>query len=90
MTKEMRSEHMLRRATAADAPRIWALNNNFHRTFDPNVARTMLGELQTQCLKRAMPPEVQRLGRTITTWFDKIATSIRPGSPTAPPRRSTT
>ena len=30
-------------------------------------------ELQGHCLRRAMPPEVQKLGRTIRTWFDKIA-----------------
>jgi transposase len=24
------------------------------------------------CVKRAMPPEVQRLGRTIKRWFDKL------------------
>ena len=33
----------------------------------------MLDELQAHCLKRAMPPEVQRLGRTLKHWFDKIA-----------------
>jgi transposase len=33
----------------------------------------MLDELVTHCSKRAMPPEVQRLGRTIKRWFDKIA-----------------
>ena len=27
---------------------------------------------QRHCLKRAMPPEIQKLGRTIRTWFDKI------------------
>ena len=32
----------------------------------------MLTELQAHCLKKAMPPEIQRLGRTIQKWFDKI------------------
>lgn len=32
----------------------------------------MLAELVLRCLKRAMPPEIQRLGRTLTTWFGKI------------------
>ena len=32
----------------------------------------MLEELQRQCAKRAMPPEIQKLGRTIRQWFDKI------------------
>ena len=33
----------------------------------------MLEELQGHCVKKAMPPEVQKLGRTIKNWFDKIA-----------------
>ncbi len=33
----------------------------------------VLDELQTHCLKHAMPPEIQKLGRTIKHWFDKIA-----------------
>ena len=32
----------------------------------------MLEELQSHCVKRAMPPEIQKLGRTIRPWFDKI------------------
>ena len=32
----------------------------------------MLEELQRHCVKRGMPPEVQKLGRTIKQWFDKI------------------
>jgi transposase len=32
----------------------------------------MLEELERHCRKRAMPPEVQRLGRTLHAWFDKI------------------
>jgi transposase len=35
-------------------------------------AREMLEELQGHCLKKAMPPEIQTLGRTIRTWFDKL------------------
>jgi Transposase len=38
----------------------------------PDEARQMLEELQAHCLKRAMPPEIQRLGRTIKQWFDKL------------------
>ena len=33
----------------------------------------MLEELRDHCLRRAMPPEIQKLGRTIRDWFDKIA-----------------
>jgi transposase len=32
----------------------------------------MLDDLRAHCLKRAMPPEVQKLGRTIKHWFDKL------------------
>lgn len=45
---------------------------DFYRTRDPDDARQVLEELKTHCLKRAMPLEVQRLGRTIRDWFDKI------------------
>jgi transposase len=38
----------------------------------PRPGRQVLEELKTHCLKSAMPPEVQRLGRTIRGWFDKI------------------
>jgi transposase len=45
---------------------------DFYRTTNPEEARSMLEELVTHCVKKAMPPEVQKLGRTIRTWFDKI------------------
>ena len=45
---------------------------DFYRTRDPDDARRLLDDLKTHCLKRAMPLEVQRLGRTIRDWFDKI------------------
>ena len=45
---------------------------DFYRCRDLEEARSILEELQAHCLKRAMPPEVQRLGRTIRDWFDKI------------------
>ena len=32
----------------------------------------MLTELERHCAKRAMPPEIQRLGKTIRRWFDKL------------------
>ena len=32
----------------------------------------MLDELQRHCVKKAMPPEIKRLGRTIKKWFDKL------------------
>ena len=36
-------------------------------------SRSMLDELQGHCLRPSMPPEIQKLGRTIKHWFDKIA-----------------
>ena len=44
----------------------------FYRTFEFTEARAMLKELMDHCLRRTMPPEIQKLGRTIRTWFDKI------------------
>jgi transposase len=32
----------------------------------------MLEDLVAHCVKRAMPPEIQKLGRTIHAWFEKI------------------
>ena len=45
---------------------------DFYRTRDPDDARRVLDELKHHCLKPAMPLEVQKLGRTIRDWFDKI------------------
>jgi transposase len=45
---------------------------DFYRCHDLEEARSILDELVAHCLKRAMPPEVQKLGRTIRDWFDKI------------------
>ena len=59
-------------AQVAIAYRVKERLREFYRTSGPAEARAMLEELQGHCLKRAMPPEVQKLGRTIRTWFDKI------------------
>jgi transposase len=56
----------------AIAYRIKERFRDFYRTQNPDEARQMLEELQTHCLKRAMPPEVQRLGKTIRYWFDQL------------------
>jgi transposase len=45
---------------------------DFYRTSNPDEARQLLEELKAHCIRRAMPPEVQRLGRTLRDWFDKI------------------
>ena len=60
-------------AEVAIAYRVKERLRDFYRTADPEEARQLLEELQRHCLKRAMPPEIQKLGRTIRTWFDKIA-----------------
>ncbi len=59
-------------AEVAIAYRIKERLRDFYRTRDPDEARRMLEELKAHCLKRAMPPEVRKLGRTIQNWFDKI------------------
>jgi len=60
-------------AEVAIAYRVKERLRDFYRTSDPDAAKAMLTELQAHCLKKAMPPEIQRLGRTIKAWFDKIA-----------------
>ncbi len=59
-------------AEVAIAYRIKERLRDFYRAGDPEQARQLLEELQEHCVKRAMPPEVQRLGRTIRRWFDKL------------------
>jgi transposase len=56
----------------AIAYRIKERVRDFYRTNNPDDARQLLDELHRHCVKQAMPPEVQRLGRTIRRWFDKI------------------
>jgi transposase len=45
---------------------------DFYACADIDEAHSILEELVAHCLKPAMPPEVQKLGRTLRTWFDKI------------------
>ena len=59
-------------AEVAIAYRVKERLRDFYREPDPDEARRLLEELKAHCLKKAMPPEVQKLGRTIRTWFDKI------------------
>ena len=59
-------------AEVAIAYRVKERLRDFYRTFDVDEARTMLEELKDHCLRRTMPPEIQKLGRTIRQWFDKI------------------
>ena len=59
-------------AEVAIAYRIKERLRDFYRTSDQGEARVLLEDLVFHCSKRAMPPEVQRLGRTLRRWFDKI------------------
>jgi transposase len=59
-------------AEVAIAYRIKERLRDFYRTSEGDEARRLLDELVRHCLKRAMPPEVQKLGRTLRRWFDKI------------------
>ena len=59
-------------AEVAIAYRIKERFRDFYRASGLQQARELLKELERHCLKAAMPPEVQRLGRTIRRWFDKI------------------
>jgi transposase len=59
-------------AEVAIAYRMKERLRDFYATSDAAEAQAMLEELVTHCVKRTMPPEIQKLGKTIRTWFDKI------------------
>ena len=59
-------------AEVAIAYRVKERLRDFYRARDPEEARLMLKELERHCAKSAMPPEIQRLGKTIRRWFDKL------------------
>lgn len=59
-------------AEVAIAYRVKERLRDFYRSADPDEAEAMLFELQEHCLKKAMPPEIRRLGRTLKHWFAKI------------------
>lgn len=59
-------------AEVAIAYRIKERLRDFYRTKDPDAARAMLDDLVTRATTKAMPREIQRLGRTLKRWFDKI------------------
>jgi transposase len=60
-------------AEVAIAYRVKERLRDFYRTRHPEMAKAMLRELEAHCRRSTMPPEIQRLGRTIRAWFDKIA-----------------
>lgn len=59
-------------AEVAVAWRVKERLRDFYRARDPGTARAMLAELVEHCRRPAMPPELQRLGRTLRTWFDRV------------------
>ena len=60
-------------AEVAIAYRVKERLRDFYRTGDPDEARQILKELEEHARRATMPPEIQKLGRTIGAWFDKIA-----------------
>jgi transposase len=59
-------------AEVAIAYRIKERLRDFYRTSDADEARQLLDELVQHCVKKAMPPEIQKLGQTLRRWFDKL------------------
>ena len=59
-------------AEVAIAYRVKERLREFYRCANPDTAQAMLGELIEHCRRRTMPAELQKLGRTLHTWFDKI------------------
>ena len=59
-------------AEVALAYRVKERLRDFYRCWNAEEARAMLEDLLTHCLKKAMPPEIKKLGRTLKEWFDKI------------------
>jgi transposase len=59
-------------AEVAVAYRVKERLREFYAATDPISARAILEDLVEHCLRGSMPPEIQKLGRTIRTWFDKL------------------
>jgi transposase len=59
-------------AEVAIAYRVKERVREFYRTYDPHEAEALLEDLLQRCLLRTMPPEIQKFGRTLKKWFDKI------------------
>jgi transposase len=56
----------------AIAYRIKERLRDFYRMLNPKEARQILEELVAHCRKRAMPPEVRTLGKSLQRWFEKL------------------
>jgi len=59
-------------AEVAIAYRVKERVREFYRSEDPEEAAALLEDLMQRCLLRTMPPEIQKFGRTLKKWFDKI------------------
>lgn len=59
-------------AEVAVAYRVKERLRDFYRESDPQAAEAILVDLRDHCLKKTMPPEIRRLGKTIQTWFAKL------------------
>jgi transposase len=59
-------------AEVAIAYRVKERLRDFYKETDPRAAEAMLADLRDRCLHKSMPPELRRLGRTISTWFAKL------------------
>jgi len=59
-------------AEVAIAYRVKERLRDFYRAKTLPEVQTMLNELIDHCRRPTMPPELQKLGRTMHQWFDKI------------------
>jgi transposase len=59
-------------AEVAIAYRVKERLRDFYRATDIDDAHAILEDLIEHCRKRSMPNELQRLGRTLRKWFQKI------------------
>jgi transposase len=59
-------------AEVAIAYRVKERLREFYRATTLPAGRGMLEELIEHCRRQTMPPELQKLGRTLHQWFDKI------------------
>ncbi len=59
-------------AEVAIAYRVKERLRDFYRESDPQVAEAILADLRDHSLKKTMPLEIRRLGKTIRTWFAKL------------------
>jgi transposase len=59
-------------AEVAIAYRVKERLRDFYAASNREEARELLEDLKGHCLKKAMPREIQKLGRTIQKWFEQL------------------